>query len=168
MRVTGSYILVSKFDEGFAARLHEALAQLPELFDAAAQERAYAEAATETPRVRAWHDGMRLLLSSLTAEHAMDSDQRAEIMAGIDSVAALLDTILWSTPTVAGRYVPSSSEVEAYRDAVRSMDADPSIFTRFYGEYEGRPVVNHCPGAPFARLLLANAWRICTGVEPPI
>jgi hypothetical protein len=166
-RVDPDRILLSKFAEGFAARLHEALARVPELFEEGAQAEAYARAPGGTPRVGAWHQGMKELLGRLGTERSLAEDQRAEIMAGIDSVAALLDTILWSTPTVESTYTASTSEVDAYRDAVASMDAEPGIFTRFYGEYGGRQVVNHCPGAPFARVLLATGWRVCTGSAPP-
>ena len=50
----------------------------------------------------------------------------------------------------------------AYAEALARMDDDSSIFTRYYGDFEGRRVENHCPGARVARRLIAQAWGICT------
>ncbi len=164
-------ILVSKFEAGFAARLHESLARMPELFDRIHTSAAYQRfAAThpDSPRVAAWHETMRTLLDALALERGLTGSQAAEVLAGIDSVAALLDSVLWSTPTAGNReYSPLPGEESAYTDALHQMDATPGIFTRVYGVYDGALVENHCPGAPFARTLLDNAWTIVTARSTP-
>jgi hypothetical protein len=162
-------ILVSKFEDGFADRLHRALARVPELFEAAAVCEAYRRctADPDLARVEAWHTAIAGLLARLGAERGLTADQQAEIRAGIDSVAALLDSILWTSPAIGAAFVPSSGEVAAFREAIELMDADPGMFTRFYGVFEGVRVENHCPGAPLARRLLAQAWTVCTGTPAP-
>jgi hypothetical protein len=45
--------------------------------------------------------------------------------------------------------------------------AGRDLFTRHYGTFEGYAVENHCPGASYARTMLAQAWRACTGTHPP-
>ncbi len=96
----------------------------------------------------------------------LTADEQAEVRAGIDSVAALLDSILWSGPVAGADYAILPGESDAYVEAVARMD-EGAMFTRFYGLFEGRRVENHCPGAQFARLLLAQAWTLCTGCPPP-
>lgn len=171
-RVDDETILVSKFEPGFAARLHEVLARLPELFDAGVVAERFAGRAGHldgcTSRVACWHGAMLAMLAELGEARAIGRVECAQVGAGIDSVAAFLDTILWSSPALRTEPpVVEDGETAAYRDAVARMDADPSIFTRHYGRFEDRDVVNHCPGAPFARVLLAQAWTACTGSEPP-
>ena len=155
-------ILVSKFDPGFAARLYQALERLPELFDTAAVRARFAASAPGAPRAEAWRLAVDALLDELGSERGLDRDQLAEIRAGTDSVAALLDAVLWSGPVVGGPWAPSAGELQAYADALARMDDDASIFTRHYGEFEGRRVENHCPGAPVARRLFGQAWEITT------
>lgn len=162
MRETADAILVSKFEPGFAARLHDALDRLPELFDTAAVTVSYRAAPTGTSRVEAWRLGLAHLLDSLATERDLTRDQLAEIRAGIDSVAALLDSVLWSTPVVEATWAPSEAERTAYAEALARMDDDSSIFTRYYGHFEGKRVENHCPGAQVARQLIAQAWEIVT------
>lgn len=162
-------MLVSKFPEGFAGHLHEALARLPELFETTAVTAAHC-ALTSKPgvrRVEAWHESILGLLRNLGSERNLSPDEQAEIRAGIDSVAALLDSILWTSPLTGAPYAPAAAETEAYREAISRMDAPDGMFTRFYGVFEGLRVENHCPGAPFARKLLAQAWTICTGTPAP-
>ena len=60
-------------------------------------------------------------------------------------------------------FAPGPGELEAYADARARMAGDAPIFTRYYGEFRGLPVVNHCPGAPIARRLLAEGWQLCSG-----
>ncbi len=163
-------MLVSKFESGFAARLNETIARLPELFEPALVAQAYDDAASSAPsssRVAAWHIATEALLATLSGSRGLSSDEQAEVQAGIDSVAALLDSILWTAPLAGDEYVPLPGEVEAYRQAMLRLDTDLELFTRFYGEFEGASVVNYCPGAQFARLLVAQAWTICTGSDPP-
>ena len=58
-----------------------------------------------------------------------------------------------------GTFLPGAR----FADTLARMDDDSSIFTRYYGEFHGLPVVNHCPGAPIARRLLAEGWQLCSG-----
>lgn len=165
-------ILVSKFEPGFSARLHDVLDCLPELFDAQVVrvwfERQAAACPGSTSRVACWHAAMVALLTEFGIQRGLDSAQRAQVQAGIDSVAALLDTVLWTGPTLdAARPAPSPGEQAACRDALERLHADSGIFTRTYGRFEGRDVVNHCPGAPFARRLFLQAWEICTETGVP-
>ena len=178
-RQSGDAILVSKFEPGFAARLYEALDRVPELFDEAEVRRRYAELPPETNRVEAWRLAVNALLAELGPARGLDPDQLAEIRAGTDSVAALLDSCLWTAPAVASSWQPSTAEREAYTDALARIDlpspasaAETSaqevregsgvraIFTRYYGDFEGKRVENHCPGAPVARRLFAQAWAV--------
>jgi hypothetical protein len=160
-------ILLSKFEDGFAARLHEALSRVPELFDAAAVSRRLPADDGPPVHVDAWHRAIIALLAELAHDRGLTASQRAEIEAGIDSVAALLDSVLWSRTPGTPPSPPVPAELHAYREAVARMDAEPGIFTRFYGVFEGARVENHCPGAPFARRLFAQAWTICTATPPP-
>lgn len=171
MRRGPSSILVSKFDAGFAARLHEVIAGLPEVFEESAVRRVYADVASAKPggtRANCWHEAVRTILDDAVAAGRVTAKERAEVVAGIDSVAALLDSVLWTAPTTGVAYAPSAGEFDAFREAREKMDAENSLFTRFYGTFEGLPVVNHCPGAHFARRLIAQAWTLCTGTPPPL
>ncbi|MQC27762.1 MAG: hypothetical protein DWG74_01615 [Chloroflexi bacterium] len=172
VRVDDERILVSKFEPGFAARLHELLDLMPELFDEASVVAAYEARASaappETPRTAAWHDAMHTVLRAAGERHAIPDLRQAEVRTGIDSVYAVLDSVLWSTPTVGdGGYEPARGEISAYRDGLDRLEPTADLFTRHYGEFDGRDVVNHCPGASFARLMLEQAWRACTGTAPP-
>ena len=160
VRESGDAILVSKFEPGFAARLYEALDRVPELFDEAAVRRRYSALPPETSRVEAWRLAINALLADLGPARGLDPDQLAEIRAGTDSVAALLDSCLWTAPTVGSDWQPSTAEREACADALARMEDESSIFTRYYGEFEGKRVENHCPGTPVARKLFAQAWAI--------
>lgn len=160
VRETDDAILVSKFEPGFAARLYQALDLIPELFDAPCIEACYRIQRPATPRVEAWRLAINALLDDLGTARGLDRDQLAEIRAGTDSVAALLDSVLWTAPRLGAEWVPSEPERQAYADALARMDDESSIFTRYYGESDGRRVENHCPGAPVARRLFEQAWRI--------
>ena len=162
VRQSESALLVSKFGPGFAARLHEAIDRVPELFDPSVISAGYRLNDSATPRVEAWRLAVKGLLADLGPKRGLDPDQLAEIRAGTDSVAALLDSALWSGPTVGAAWTPSESERTAYREALARMDDESSIFTRYYGEFEGRRVENHCPGSQVARRLFQQAWEICS------
>jgi hypothetical protein len=162
VRASASSTLVSKFDEGFAARLHEAIDRLPELFDEDCISTLYRAAPPASSRAEAWRKAVAGLLPELGPARGLDPDQLAEIQAGVDSVAALLDSVLWTAPTVGADWAPSSAEQTARADALARMDDDSSIFTRYYGEFEGRRVENHCPGAQVARRLFSQAWAVVT------
>jgi hypothetical protein len=164
VRASSDVILVSKFEPGFAAHLHEAIDRLPELFELAAVTARYASADMGATRAEGWRLGVSGLLADVGPTRGLDRDQLAEIQAGIDSVAALLDSILWTAPTVgAGGWKVSPAEVTAYEEALGRMDDDSSIFTRYYGHFEGARVENHCPGAQVARRLFTQAWALTTG-----
>ncbi|MBM3138825.1 MAG: hypothetical protein FJZ92_01095 [Chloroflexi bacterium] len=171
VRADATRILVSKFEPGFAARLHELLDLMPELFDARAVADAYARRAAEvepgTPRTRVWHETMHALLRDAGARHAIPDLRQAEVRTGIDSVYAVLQSVLWSDPAVGDAYAPQRGEMNAYRDGLRSLDPSRDLFTRHYGVFDDRAVVNYCPGAALARTMLGHAWAACTGEPPP-
>ena len=167
VRASAEGVLVSKFEPGFAARLHDAVASVPKLFDLTAVTERFAATPAATPRVEGWRLAVEALLADLAATRDLTREQLSEIQAGVDSVAGLLDSALWSAPVVGSEWAPSPSEREAYADALERMDDDSSIFTRFYGEFEGTPVYNHCPGAQHARRLLDQAWAVVTGPTLP-
>jgi hypothetical protein len=83
------------------------------------------------------------------------------VVPGIESAQAIMDAILWSAPRIEDVARPNAGEVEAYRD-FESGQGERDLFTRYYGDLDGRRVENYCPGAPFGRRLIAQAWRICT------
>jgi hypothetical protein len=170
VRTTPSTILVSKFPEGFAAHLHEAIDRLDVLFDDASVARdvaALAEVEPAVQRVQTWHRAVLAILESAVDGGAVTPKERAEVEAGVDSVAALLDTALWSGPTWEDRdWRPAPGEVSAFDDALVRMDEADGLFARYYGTYEGVPVENHCPGVSVARRLLRQAWSICAGTTP--
>ena len=163
VRESADVVLVSKFEAGFAARLHEALDRVPELFAASEVLRRYGGLAAGQPRVEAWRLAVIALIEELGPARGLDRDHLSEIQAGVDSVAALLDSVLWTAPRVRDTWAPSQAEREARAEAVARMDDDSSIFTRYYGEFEGRRVENHCPGAQVARRLFEQAWAVTTG-----
>ncbi len=171
MHANKGHILVSKFERGFAAELHAILFLMPELFQASTVAEAYAHAVAEASptdlRVEAWHAGMHGLLRKAGERHALNDVQQAEVRVGIDSVRAILITVLWSDPLIGDDYVPRTAEVAAYREALLDRDPAHDMFSRYYGVFEGRSVENHCPGAPFARVMIEQGWEICTGTPPP-
>jgi hypothetical protein len=165
--------LVSKFAEGFAPRLHALLEALPELLDERAVLDAYAQgverAAAGTSRLEVWDSAMRALLRDASARLGIPEgdDREAFVRVGVDSVRAVLESILWTAPTVDEAYQPAAGERAACLDVLRVL-AGRDLFTRTYGEFEHRLVQNHCPGAAYARVMLAQGWRVCTGTEPPL
>jgi hypothetical protein len=171
VRVDDARILVSKFEPGFSARLHELLDLMRELFDeaavVAAYERVRALRPPETARTLAWHEAMHELLRTAGDRHAIPDLRQAEVRTGIDSVYAVLQSVLWSDPKLGDDYAPQDGESTAYVEGLRNLDPSRDLFTRHYGVFDGRAVVNHCPGAAFARVMLAQAWRACTGEPSP-
>ena len=111
VRRDASGILVSKFAEGFAARLHELLDLMPELFEApsviAAHERAAAAAEPSAKRVDVWQMAMHALLRTAGERHDIPDLRLAEVRTGIDSVRAILDTVVWSEPSIGDDYSPA-------------------------------------------------------------
>lgn len=169
VRDDGREALVSKFEEGFAAGVHELIALMPELFDETAVVDAYrAEATNGGLRLDAWHRAMHGMLRTAGERENISDLRQAEVRTGIDSVYAILGTALWSDPTVDEPFAPGNGERVAYLEAFESLSDGRDIFTRVYGRFEGRMVVNHCPGASFARVMLAQGWTACTGEPPPV
>jgi len=164
-------VLVSKFEAGFAAQLHRLLDDLPEIFDEACVLEGYArmsrELPADTPRVDAWHAAMHDALRAAGERLGLEDSRLAEVRVGIDSVRAVLEACIWSQPRVGDDYTARSGEVEAYRDGLTALQDQRDIFTRYYGDFEGVPVRNHCPGAAFARRMLAHGWTAITGTPTP-
>lgn len=170
VRVDGQRVLVSKFEPGFAARLHELVERMPEVFDERAVLDAYereAAAAPQASRVATWHRALHRLVAAAGEREGIDEMRLAEVRTGIDSVYAVLQSVLWSDPLVGDEYEPGAGEVEAYRDGLSALEPSRDLFTRTYGVFDGRLVQNHCPGAHLARTMLAQAWRSCTGTPAP-
>lgn len=169
VRRDGTRILVSKFDEGFAPRLFESLTRVPELLDDAVMRRAYDAASGDAggTRVGAWREAASNVLGALAPGRGLGPAQVAEVQAGVDSVAALLDAALWTAPAPGGKYTPLPAEVAAMAEALAKLEGPSSMFTRHYGTFRGARVENHCPGAHAARALLAQAWNLCTGLALP-
>ncbi|MFN8638513.1 MAG: hypothetical protein U0360_03440 [Dehalococcoidia bacterium] len=165
--------LVSKFQEGFAPQLHALLEALPELVDESAVLEAYGEAASTaapgTLRTEAWARAMHSLLARACVRLGIPetADQQSFVRVGVDSVRALLESVLWTSPAVDEAYVPAPGERAAYLDITRAF-AGRDFFTRNYGIFEDHIVQNHCPGAAYGRVFLAQAWRACTGTPAPL
>ncbi len=171
VRFDDDAILISKFPPGFAPALHALLDRLPAIFDEERVRQAYQGASSDAEagegRVDAWDRAVRSLLRAEADRVGIPDEQQALIRVGIDSVRAVLDSVLWSAPRVEdATYEPLAGERSAYLDATRRM-AGTDLFTRRYGVFEGRMVENHCPGAAFARVMLAQAWAVCTGTPLP-
>ncbi|MFN8505931.1 MAG: hypothetical protein U0547_00030 [Dehalococcoidia bacterium] len=154
-------ILVSKLEPDVLARVQQTMLGLIDLLSPEALRERYTAIAAREPgilRVTAW----RLAIRELLAGTDLSPAARNEAEAGTDSVAALLDTVLWSAPVANVPFTLSEGERQAYDDARERMGGDAPIFTRYYGDFAGLPVMNHCPGAPIARKLLAEGWALCT------
>lgn len=168
---TPQRILLSKFAAGFAEGLRRTLERVPQLFDIDAATQAYQAEASLHPdasRVETWRTATSRILVAARDQGRLTPAQCSEVQAGIDSVAAMLSGILWSEPSAAAGYEPLPGEVQAFQDAIEQLDSDGSHFTRRYGVFDGAEVVNHCPGAPYARTFLHLGWVVCTGTPPPV
>ena len=170
-RVDDESIVASKLPPGAAGLVHHVVDRLPEILDADAIQTAYQSRAAElppgAPRVQAWHQGMTLLLRARTHDRGIPDVERDLIQPGIDSVEGVIDAVLWTQPTVGVDYVPNDAERSAFLDATERIDGGRDVFTRVFGLFENRHVLNVCPGASFARTMLDQAWQACTGTEPP-
>lgn len=172
VRASEDEILVSKFEPGFASQMHRLLDDVPEIFSEPHVIEHYHQMAltlpADTPRVDAWHAAMHGALHIAGERLEVDDSRLAEVRVGIDSVRAVLEACIWSQPQVGDDYTPRSGEVQAYLDGLAALQDDRDIFTRYYGDFEGVPVRNHCPGAAFARRMLAHGWTAITGTPPPV
>ncbi|HEY7269877.1 MAG TPA: hypothetical protein VH951_08620 [Dehalococcoidia bacterium] len=170
VRENESAVVISKFEPGFSQELFATVDILPELFDEDAIAAAYEALADayqrhgEAPlRTAVWREASEAALDRGCRERGIADQRRMYVLPGIESVQAVMDSILWSAPTVADRgYRPNAGELQAYRD-FEGGEGERTLFTRYYGDMDGRRVENHCPGAPFGRRLVAQAWNICTG-----
>lgn len=163
-------LVVSKFEPGFATRLGEVLRLAGLLDDLEALEAAYEASASHEPdslRVEVWAAAACELVRARLRALGRGSEDAELLVAGIESVAAVMNAILWTGPLAGAPFEPAEGEREAYREALARADPASGLFTRHYGSFGGRAVVNHCPGASHARALLAAAWRACTGTTPP-
>ena len=175
VRDSDNAIVISKFEPGFSQELFATVDLLPELFDdetVAAEYHRQAELHADEPerrlRTAVWREASEAVLNRLCALRGIDEPRRMFVIPGIESVQAVMDSILWSAPRVDQEYRPSAGEVEAYEEFQQAAMADAGpgaardMFTRFYGAFDRRRVENYCPGAQFGRRLVAQAWRICT------
>ncbi len=165
VRQDGNAMLLSRFEEGFAARLMANVEALPGLLDLDTVREAYAACRDESPadqRVDLWQRAILRVLSQDAAEAGLDIIEQTEVRAGIESVGALLGSILWTGPLGGEDYTPQPGERAAYDDVLEKMDQHPGVFTRHYGTFDGRRVETHCPGTRVARILLDHAWTVCT------
>ncbi len=163
-------LLVSKFPPGFIARVGETVERLELLADPDPLATATADRARRfprEPRVEGWRAAARDFVRERAANRGLTEEDAELVTAGIESVAALMHAVLWSEPLAGDPYEPAEAERDAWRDALVRTEGAGDIFTRHYGAFEGRAVVAHCPGAPYARALLESAWRACTGTPPP-
>ena len=169
-REDADWLLVSKFPPGFIARVGETVERLDLFADPDPLAAATAGRARRFPResrVEGWREAACDLVRERAAAQGLTDEDAELVTTGIESVAALMHAVLWSDPTAGEPYKPAPAERDAYRDALARTEGSGDIFTRHYGPFEGRAVVAHCPGAPYARALLESAWRACTGTPPP-
>ena len=169
-RVTTDEVQLSKFEPGFLKYLFEVMTYFPELFDEDAVRDAYAREATtaapDAPRVATWAAASHRLLHEAGERHGIPDAPLHEIRVGIDSVEAILDSILLSRPRVGDEYVPEARDVALYREMLASL-RDDQVFERYYGTFRGRAVRDYCPAITYAHQMIAGAWRACTGTRPP-
>ena len=172
VRTDDTTILLSKVEPGFALELHNTLDLLgftsDDDFKLKIKERMWDAYPESMSRVEAWRKSVKDILVQSGDKFSIPAARLNEIQIGVDSVAALLDATLWTSPALADdSYEPESGESKAYLENLQALTDGSDIFTRFYGYYEGKSVMNHCPGALFARKLLATGWEICTGANTP-
>jgi hypothetical protein len=163
-------IVLSRFDDEFFPRLQAALARRREIFDRESVATRYAVVAGQDPsrpRVDAWHDAVRSLVTDARAASPLTPEQQAEILAGVDSVAAVMHAVLWTSPLAGDDYEPHPGEASAFVEVAGRFGEGHDLFTREYGLFEGRRVVAFCPGVAYARRLLESAWEICTDTPVP-
>lgn len=172
VRTDETTVLVSKVESGFAVELHNTLDLLgfksDDDFKLQVRARMWDAYPADMGRVEAWRLSVKDVLLESGKEFSIPVVRLNEIQIGVDSVAALLDATLWTNPVLANDdYQPTTGESKAYLENLKALNDGSDIFTRFYGYYAGKSVMNHCPGALFARELLSSGWEICTGVKTP-
>jgi hypothetical protein len=167
VRENAETVVVSKFEARFSQELFAVVDALPELLDDECVAAAYRERAAEyiargepALRTHVWREASEGLLRRLGEQRGITPRQLEYVLPGIESVQAVLDTVLWSAPTVLDDFAPSPGERQAYEEFL--ADDSGRIFTRYYGELAGKRVENYCPGSQFARRFMAQAYAICT------
>ena len=169
-RADSDMLLLSKFPTGFISRVGETIERLELLANPDPLAAACAERAHRFPResrVEGWRAAACDLVHERAAARGLTAEDAELVTAGIESVAAVMGAVLWSDPLAGAPHEPAPGERDAWRDALSRAEGSGDLFTRHYGAFEGRAVVAHCPGAPYARAMLESAWRACTGTPPP-
>lgn len=147
-------ILVSKVEPGLPARVIETVERLSDLFDPVALR---AMTQPGLAPVVAWQRAVVRVLERALNDREISRSEFDEVVAGIESVIALLDACCW-TYDGSPDWVPGAAEREALDEAERSLLAGTArLFTRHYGVFDGRSVENHCPGSSVARRLFVAA-----------
>jgi len=140
--------VLSKVPPGLPGDLLEAVNRVPAL---SAPEALLRLAPPDIGGVRAWRAAAGRALEDAREAGAIDDAALAAIRVGVDSVEALLASCCWTDDGRAG-WLPSPAEQDALADAsARLAPGRDGLFTRYYGDFEGRPVEAYCPGAPVAR-----------------
>jgi len=169
-RITADEVQLSKFEPGFLKYLFEVMTYFPDLFDDDAVCEAYSrEATTAAPdalRVATWAAASHRLLREAGERHGIPDAPLHEIRVGIDSVQAILESVLLSRPRVGDEYVPGARDIARYREMLASL-RDDQVFERYYGTFRGRAVRDYCPAVTYAYQMIAGAWRASTGTPPP-
>lgn len=152
--VTAERIVLSKVPEGIPGRAVEAAMAVRGLFDVAALLRA---APLGVGGVRAWEAAARAVLAEARRDGVIDEAGLAAVVPGVESLGALLASCCW-TDDGSPWWVPSEPELVALAEAASRLEpAGGTLFSRRYGEFAGRSVESHCPGAPVARRMFEAA-----------
>ena len=163
--------VISKVPDGFLDGLDRAIDGAPGLFDTVLHRRLTRTVmGTGLSRAEAWRRGVESALRECESQGLLDAKQRAEILAGVDSVAAILASVSWTSPAGPGTWRPSPEEQRAFAETLAALRPGAPIFTRDYGVFEGTRVVNYCPGARYALRLLECGWAAMTdedAARPP-
>jgi hypothetical protein len=152
--VSRERIVLSKVPPGLPGSVRDAVERVPALSFPGALQLLAPEG---VGGVRAWRAAADRALEDARHAGAIDDAGLAAIRVGIDSVEALLASCCW-TDDASPAWAPGPAEREALAEAsARLAPGRDSLFTRYYGEFEGRPVEAHCPGAPVARRIFDAA-----------
>lgn len=161
--VSGVRIVLSKVPPGLPGSVLDAVERVPALSLPGALQRLAPEG---VGGVRAWRAAADRALEDARHSGAIDDDGFAAIRIGIDSVEALLASCCWTDDGSPG-WAPGPAERAALAEvSARLAPGRDSLFTRYYGEFEGRPVESHCPGAPVARRIFDAAREVLEASVP--
>ncbi|GIW12877.1 MAG: hypothetical protein KatS3mg062_0316 [Tepidiforma sp.] len=169
-------IVLSKVEPGLPERVLDAVERVPVLFDGPALR---AVAPSEFAPVDAWVMAVRAITDSEVRAGHLTPAEASEVMAGVESVGALLAACCWSYDGAPG-WRPEPAEQAALDEVEQRLaHGTGNLFTRHYGVFNGRAVENHCPGASIARRLFTAARQFleadtdarapaCPGGVPPV